>query len=330
MTLPYILTLPRLHELAAPLYLLLLGLEWLLVTRGMARGHFERRDTHTSLTMGIGSIVVPMLVGTLGAGAIFWAWENRLATLGFGWWVFVLCFLLDDLRFYWGHRLSHRSRWFWAAHVVHHSSQEYNLSTALRQPWTGAITGQVLLAVPLALAGFHPALIAFCGSLNLFYQFFLHTESVRRLPGWAEYFLNTPSHHRVHHARNPRYLDANYAGTLIIWDRLFGTFVPELDRDPPDYGLVHNTGTFNPVVVALGEYGGIARDVLKPGARLVDRIAYFLAPPGFSHDGSRKDSLTIKRDYLALHPEEAGSPGFEATVSAVRRRDEGPTERKSR
>lgn len=310
MQLPYILTLPRIHELAAPIYLVLLAAEYLLVQRGILAGRFRREDTHTSLIMGIGSIVGAMLLGTAGVGLVLWAHEHRIATLGFDWWVFVLCFVIDDLRFYWSHRISHRSRWFWAAHVVHHSSEFYNLSTALRQPWTGTITGLVLLAVPLAYLGFHPALIGFCASLNLFYQFFLHTEAVKRMTAWVEYVCNTPSHHRVHHARNPRYLDANYAGTLIIWDRLFGTFVPELDRDPPVYGLVKNVDSFNPVTVALGEYAGIAKDAMAGGASIADRIRYVFAPPGYSHDGSRQDSHAIKRAFLAAHPDERGSEGL--------------------
>jgi sterol desaturase/sphingolipid hydroxylase (fatty acid hydroxylase superfamily) len=312
MELPAILTLPRLHELAAPLYIAFLLGEAFLVRRGAIKGRFLREDTHTSLIMGIGSIVVPIFLATLGAGAVYWAYENRLTTIGFEWWAFVLCFLLDDLRFYWGHRLGHRSRWFWAAHVVHHSSEYYNLATALRQPWTSVVSGLVLLAVPLAWLGFHPALIAFCASLNLIYQFFLHTESVGRLHPWIEAVFNTPSHHRVHHARNPRYLDANYAGTLIIWDKLFGTFVPELDRDKPVFGLVKNIETFNPFVVALGEYWGIVRDVTAKGVPFRDRLCYAFAAPGFSHDRSRRDSHMIKADFLREHPEEAGTEGLAA------------------
>jgi sterol desaturase/sphingolipid hydroxylase (fatty acid hydroxylase superfamily) len=312
MDLPYILTLPRLHELAAPLYLVLLLTEYVLVRRGLLSGHFRQEDTHTSLIMGIGSIVGAMVFGTLGAFTIWWAYDNRMATIGFEWWAFVLCFILDDLRFYWGHRISHRSRWFWAAHVVHHSSEFYNLSTALRQPWTGTITGLVIIAVPMVWLGFHPALVGFCASLNLFYQFFLHTEAVKRFPWWIEAVFNTPSHHRVHHARNPRYLDANYAGTLIVWDRLFGTFVPELDRDPPVYGLVKNVNSYNPLKVALGEYQGIVADLLSPKASLADRLKYLFAPPGYSHDGSRQDSHAIKRHFLIDHPEERGTEGLAA------------------
>jgi len=316
MPLPDILTMPRLHEVAAPLYLVALLGEYLLVTRGVLKGRFRREDTHTSLIMGIGSVVSSLIIAGLGVGAVLWAYDNRIATIGFAWWAFVACFVLDDLRFYWGHRLSHRSRWFWAAHVVHHSSEHYNLSTALRQPWTGQLTGQILLAVPLAFVGFHPALIAFSASLNLVYQFFLHTESVGRLPAWFEAVFNTPSHHRVHHARNPRYLDANYAGTLIIWDRLFGTFVPELDRDRPIFGLVKNIDTFNPITVALGEYGGIARDVFGAKRSLLHRLRYLFAPPGWCHDASRKNSHEIKSDFLREHPEEAGTEGLPTSLTA--------------
>ena len=317
MELPQILTLPRLHEIAAPIYLAFLAVEYWLVARGAWRGHFLRPDTHTSLTMGIGSIVSGIVIGSLGLWIVWWAYESRIATIGFAWWAFVVCFVLDDLRFYVSHRIQHRSRWFWAAHVVHHSSEYYNFSTALRQPWTAQFTGLVLLAVPLAWFGFHPALIGFCASLNLFYQFFLHTESVGRLHPWIEAVFNTPSHHRVHHAKNPRYLDANYAGTLIVWDRLFGTFVPELDRDKPVFGLVKNIETYNPVVVALGEYWGIAKDAVGPSRSLLDRLRYVFAPPGWSHDFSRKDSHAIKADFVREHPEEAGSVGLPVKTLAA-------------
>ncbi len=310
MQLPTILTLPPLHEIAAPLYLFFLFIEYGLVAGGIARGKFRREDTHTSIIMGIGSVVSGVFVGSLGVGAVLWAYDHRVWTIGFEWWAFVICFVLDDLRFYWGHRLQHRSRWFWASHVVHHSSEFYNLSTALRQPWLGQITGLTIMSVPLAYLGFHPALIAFAASLNLVYQFFLHTEAIKRFPAWFEAVFNTPSHHRVHHARNPRYLDANYAGTLIVWDKLFGTFVPELDRDPPQYGLVKNLETYNPITVALGEYWAITRDVVSPKLSLTNRIRYFFAPPGFSHDNSRRDSLKIKADYISEHPEERGTEGL--------------------
>jgi hypothetical protein len=129
---------------------------------------------------------------------------------------------------------------------------------------------------------------------------------------WVEAVMNTPSHHRVHHARNPRYLDANYAGTFIVWDKLFGTFVPELDRDPPQFGLVKNLGTFNPLRIATHEWLGIFTDALQRGLSWKQRLLYAFAPPGWSHDQSRDDSHAIKRDFVARHPDEAGTEGLEA------------------
>ncbi len=144
-----------------------------------------------------------------------------LFDFGFQWWAFALIFFAEDFIYYWFHRLSHEHRFWWAAHVNHHSSCHYNLSTALRQTWTGNVAGTFLLWMPLALIGFPPELIVFQKGVSLVYQFWIHTEAVGRLPRPVEWFFNTPSHHRVHHATNPRYLDRNYAGILIIWDRLF-------------------------------------------------------------------------------------------------------------
>jgi len=230
--------------------------------------------------------------------------------LGASWWVIAICFVLDDLRYYWVHRFGHRIRWVWASHVNHHSSQHYNLTTALRQTWTGTFTFMMVVRAPLILLGFHPAIVLFCGGLNLIYQFWIHTEAIGKMPRWFEAVMNTPSHHRVHHGRNPRYLDSNYAGVFIIWDKMFGTFVPELEAEKPRYGLVHNLGTFNPMRVAFHEWVGIFRDVIQPGLTLRERLLYCIAPPGWSHDGSRDTSDTIKQKYVEKTPAARGSPGL--------------------
>ena len=192
----------------------------------------------------------------------------------------------------------------------HHSSQHYNLSTALRQTWTGTVTFMMILRTPLILLGFSPEMVIFCGGLNLVYQFWIHTEAIGKMPRWFEAVMNTPSHHRVHHGRNARYLDANYAGTFIVWDKLFGTFVPEQADEKVEYGLVRNLGTFNPIRVALHEWIGIFRDVSRRGLSVRDRFMYMFAPPGWSHDGSRQTSEDIKRDYVARNPAARGTPGL--------------------
>lgn len=292
--------LPDISSFAAPLYIGLILLEIALIAKFRARGDYETRDTVTSLLMGTGSVIVPLLL----AGTAY-AWlkaleialyDWRLFDLGFEWWAFVIAFIGYDFVYYWSHRFQHTIRWGWASHVIHHSSQHYNLSTALRQTWTGLFTGFFVLSIPLILLGLHPAVIAFAASLNLLYQFWIHTEVIDRFPRWFEAVMNTPSHHRVHHGKNPRYLDSNYAGVFIVWDRMFGTFIPEEKSDPVRYGLVKDIGTFNPFRVATHEYVAIWKDSTQPGLTIGQRLRYLFSPPGWSHDGSRKTSKDIRAE----------------------------------
>ena len=207
-------------------------------------------------------------------------------------------FFLEDLTYYAFHRLSHERRIWWAAHVNHHSSQHYNLSTALRQTWTGGIAGTWALWLPLAWLGFSPAQIAVQQGISLVYQFWIHTEAIGRMPAWFEAVFNTPSHHRVHHARNPRYLDRNYAGILIIWDRMFGTFQPELDEEKCRYGIVKNLGGFNILRVAFHEWIAIGKDLA--GSRSPREVlGYVFGRPGWSPDGSRETSEVLRAQWAA-------------------------------
>ena len=301
---------PNVTQIAIPFFVAAILIELWLVRTGRAKGEFETRDSLTSLLMGTGNVAAGLLLGFVSFSALAWLWQYRVFDLGLSVWVFLAAFLLDDLRYYWYHRIAHRVRWVWAEHVNHHSSQHYNLSTALRQSWTWLFTGMFVLQAPLVLLGFHPAVIVFVFGFNLVWQFWIHTETIGKLPRWFEFVFNTPSHHRVHHATNPRYLDANYAGTLIVWDRMFGTFVEELEEDRPRYGIVKNIGTFNPVKVAFHEYVGIGKDVFSPGLTLRQRLGYLFMPPGWSHDGSRQTSESLKADYVRRHPGEAGKPGL--------------------
>lgn len=284
--------LPDPVQYAVPGFILLILAE-MLVARARDRRRYCPRDTFTSLMLGFGSTIA----GALSAGLVYSlavaVHGFALRDIGFVWWAWILCFLLDDLAYYVFHRSAHRVRWFWASHVIHHSSQHYNLSTALRQTWTGFISLAFIFRLPLFLIGFPPEMVFFCAGLNLIYQFWIHTEMVGRMPRWFEAVMNTPSHHRVHHATNAAYLDRNYAGVFIIWDRMFGTFTPERDDLPPRYGLVKNLGRFNPIWAAFHEWVGIARDVARaPGWRA--RLLYAFGPPGWSHDGSRDTSETIR------------------------------------
>lgn len=268
---------------AVPVFLLVLILEavsYRFLPDDEERG-FEVRDTATSLSMGIGSLVVGLPWKAV--AVVAYAGLYQLAPWHLpvdAWWTWVLLFLADDVAYYWFHRLHHEMRVLWASHVVHHSSQFYNLSTALRQSWTPMTSLPFWL--PLALLGFPPWMILLQQAISLIYQFFLHTERVDRLWRPIEWIFNTPSHHRVHHASNAGYLDRNYAGILIVWDRLFGTFSPEAVR--PVYGLTKNISTYNPVRVAFGEYAALWRDVRTAG-RWRDRVGYLVRRPGWMPAG---------------------------------------------
>ncbi len=285
---------------AIPGFVLLVLVE-MIWARRKAPEKYEPRDTLISLGMGLGSNVAGLLTGGLIAALYLAVYPFRLLDIGWQWWAWILCFVLDDMAYYWFHRFAHRVRWMWASHVNHHSSQHYNLSTALRQTWTGTIALGFLFRMPLLLIGFHPAMIAFCAGLNLIYQFWFHTEAIGKCPRWFEAVMNTPSHHRVHHATNPLYLDKNYAGVFIVWDKLFGTFQPELDDQRIHYGIVKQLGSFNLLWVAFHEWIGIARDVWN--APWGSKFGYVWRPPGWSHDGSRDTSDAIRERWLALQRE---------------------------
>ena len=281
---------------AVPGFVLLVLAE-MLVARAKDRRRYCPRDTLTSLLLGFGSTIA----GALAAGALFLMAERihafRIVDIGFVWWAWIACFVLDDLAYYAFHRSAHRVRWFWASHVIHHSSQHYNLSTALRQTWTGFLSLAFLFRLPLFLV-FPPEMVFFCAGVNLIYQFWIHTEMIGRMPRWFEAVMNTPSHHRVHHATNPLYLDRNYAGVFIVWDRMFGSFVAEDEAERPRYGIVKQLGSFNPLWAAVHEWVGIACDVWHaPG--LAAKIGYMVGPPGWSHDASRDTSETIRAKWAA-------------------------------
>jgi len=265
-----------------------------------ARGTLNSVDDSVSIFMGLMSVVTNGAAAFITLGMLLWAEQFKIFDLPLTLTVIIACFILDDLRYYLHHRIAHRCRWPWAMHIIHHSSRRYSLAVALRQGWTKHFTGTTVLKIPLVLVGFNPILVIFCGALNAVYQFFLHTETVHKLPKWFEAVFNTPSHHRVHHGKNPEYLDSNYAGTLIIWDKIFGTFVPENENAYPDYGLVKDFETFNPFKIFIHEYWSILKDVFGSKRSLKDRLLYIVAPPGWSHDNSRKTSKDIKREYYKM------------------------------
>ena len=293
------MNLPDPVALAIPAFIVLMIAELALGYFRLRAVRYELKDTAASLIMGVGNLATGIPFIVLIYGFILALYEIRLFDIGFQWWAFVAIFFAQDFCYYWFHRLSHEHRFWWAAHINHHSSQHYNLSTALRQTWTGNIAGTFIVYAPLPLLGFPPKMIAFSMGISLVYQFWIHTEAIRRLPPPIEWVFNTPSHHRVHHATNPRYLDRNYAGILIIWDRMFGTFVPEDDSEPCRYGIVRQIATFNPIRIAFHEWVDMVRDARAAG-NWRDALGYLYHAPGWRPDGSGRTSDVIRDEWRAL------------------------------
>lgn len=209
------------------------------------------------------------------------------------WWAWTILFLLDDVTYYWFHRLNHQVRIFWAGHVSHHSAIRMHYVTALRQG-VGERIHKYVFWLPLPLLGFDALMVFMMMSINLFYQFWTHTELIKKLPKPIEWLFNTPSHHRVHHASNNRYLDRNHAGVFILWDRLFGSFSQEVDHDPPRYGLTQNLNNHAPLHVVGHEYAAIWRDI-KRATRWQDKLKYIFWAPGWSHDGPDKRAKILRQ-----------------------------------
>lgn len=240
--------------------------------------------------------------------AIYWAEDHQLGLIslkstGLS---FALLFFGQELAYYWFHRCSHRVRWFWLSHAVHHSSNEMNLSAAYRVAVTDGITGRLLFYVPLVWLGFSSDAVFIALDLALFYQFWIHLHWMPKL-GLLEYILNTPSHHRVHHAANLAYLDANYGSTLIIFDRIFGTFVAERVDEPCRYGLVTPLASNNPLVIDSHEWASLIRDLWRARS-LGAWIGHLFGPPGWRPNGEGLTTAALRRAALLEPMQEALLP----------------------
>ena len=257
---------------------------------------YEPKEALASIGMGLGSLVIDLLMKGLAFGTytlIFDSVHVNNGGLGWHWWVWLLILFADDFTFYWHHRFSHEIRILWAAHINHHSSQTMNLATALRQSWAEQLY-KYIWWLWLPLVGFPPLMVMMMMSFSLIYQYWVHTELIKKMPCWYELFFNTPSHHRVHHASNVRYLDQNHAGILIIWDRLFGTFSEEREDEKPVYGITKNIHTYNLFKIASHEFIDLGKDV-KRAPKLLDKLKYIFYSPGWSHDSADLRARTLRK-----------------------------------
>ncbi len=265
--------------LSIPIFFILIGIE-LVVERFSHRKLYRLPDAIANLSCGITSQLSGLFMRVFAIG-IYEVVHSNLSLFKFerNWFYWLALFILVDLAYYWAHRMSHEINLFWGGHVVHHQSEDYNLSVALRQSsfqvvWTFAFS------LPLAVIGFDTLDFALMAALTTLYQFWIHTEAINKM-GWFEQVFNTPSHHRVHHGRNPKYINKNHAGTLIIWDKLFGTFQPEEER--PTYGITKPIHSWNAVWANFNHYASMAED-LKQIPTWSDKIKFIFKKPGWLPD----------------------------------------------
>ncbi|MFT7057408.1 MAG: sterol desaturase/sphingolipid hydroxylase (fatty acid hydroxylase superfamily) [Roseivirga sp.] len=277
--------------IAIPVYFLLIGIE-LIVHRIQAVKSYRLNDAITNINCGVTSQVTGAFVKVVSIGVYTLIFDQfRIFELQSSAILWITAFIAYDFFYYWAHRMSHQVNLFWGGHSVHHQSEEYNLSVALRQSSTQTLW-TFMFYMPMALIGINPIILVSVSAFNLLYQFWIHTESIDRLPKWFEAVFNTPSHHRVHHARNPKYIDKNHAGTFIIWDKMFGTFKQEEER--PIYGITKNLNSWNPIWANVAHYSDMISDI-KSIPKTKDRIRYVFEKPGWlpSYMGGQRAPLPV-------------------------------------
>lgn len=264
---------PDLILWAAPVMISLALLEFYFSWRNK-KEFYEKKDFLASLTIGLVYILQGIFTKAIMFGGILWIYNVVPWSIPVNWWTSVLCFVVLDFCRWYAHKIGHETNLFWATHVTHHNSEKYNFSTSFRLSWTQQI--KIVFFLPVSLLGFHPVVFFICHQLAVLYQFWIHTELIRRLPAWFRFIFVTPSHHRVHHGRNEKYLDKNYGSTFIIWDRIFGTFQPE--EEQAEYGILDQPQGYNPVKLVFHVWGDIFRNMRK-AKTMKEALAILWQPP---------------------------------------------------
>ncbi len=248
--------LPNIILYAAPVMIALVTLEW-IISYYKKKDYYDGKDTLAATAIGLGNVAISAVLKIATFVFVLFFYNLVFWSFPFAWWAYILCYIWIDFWRYWAHRVAHENRFWWATHVTHHSSEKYNWSVSFRLGWTQHI--KIIFFIPVALAGFHPIMFLICHQIGVLYQFWIHTEYIKRLPKPIEYIFSTPSHHRVHHARNEKYLDKNYGSTFIIWDRMFGTF--QAEEEKPHYGISTPVNSYNPIYLCFHEWMAIVKDV---------------------------------------------------------------------
>jgi sterol desaturase/sphingolipid hydroxylase (fatty acid hydroxylase superfamily) len=279
--------------MSIPIYALFIPLE-LFASNYLHKQWYSWKETLSNIYLNVLNALIDGAFRVVALGILLHVFSYKIFNLEHSWWYWLLLFLLEDCAFYFEHRVDHYCRFFWAVHVTHHSSEEYNLSTGFRSSVLMPFY-RFMYFMPLALIGFHPVDIAFMYAATQIYGILVHTESIRTMPKWFEVLFVSPSHHRVHHASNVLYLDKNMGMCLIIWDKFFGTFQEELPSEPVKYGLTKAAAKpHHPFFMVFHEWLNIIRDASKKGLSLKHRLQYIFMPPGWSHDGSSQTAKQMR------------------------------------
>lgn len=303
----------KLYVYALPVFMLAIVIE-ALYYRFVLERSYRWSVTGANFVVAIGRLLTDLVTKGAVLAVYFVAYEVRLFDIPLDRWEsWLALFVAVEVAYYWLHRYSHEIRWMWAQHSVHHSARQITLSVAYRLGWTQFVAGPWLFLVPVCWLGFDPRAVLLMYAASLLYQFWLHTEAVGRL-GWLEWIFNTPSHHRVHHAVEPEYLDRNYGGVLIVWDRLFGTFAEERDG-PRTYGLVRQIDTLNPVKIAFAEWAAMLAD-LRRASTPAEALGYMFRAPGWRPDGTGLTTRAIRAAARVAEDSRRGSSESEAKVAA--------------
>lgn len=269
---------PAYMLLAIPVFFLAMGIEW-AYGYSKKQNWYRLNDSVNNILVGLGQQLWSLVTKTMVFGLYVWIYQNySFYKISATWWSFVLCLVLFDFLFYWAHRWGHEMNIFWGAHAVHHQSEEYNLSVALRQSWFHNMLAFVIF-LPIPFLGFDPLTFGVAAIAQTLYQFWIHTKAVDRMPAWFEYIFNTPSHHRVHHAINPEYIDRNHAGVFMVWDRMFGTFVQEKNDTEIFYGTTTQLKSWNPAWANVEYYVTLFEKAKK--MLWTDRLKLIFARPGW-------------------------------------------------
>ena len=277
--------------ISTPLYMMVIGLE-IFLSHLQQKSTYTLKDTIQNIYLMLANAGIDVLFRGIYIGIILsYFYDHRLGALDSGWLYWAWLFIAEDFMYYWLHRVDHHCRLFWATHVTHHSSEKFNFTVGFRSSVMEPLY-RFIYFIPLAALGFKPLDIAFVYAATQIWGILVHTEKINKL-GWLEHILVTPSHHRVHHASNPKYLDKNMGMFLIIWDKIFGTFQPELpdtDYQQMKYGLTKALENEAPANIIFHEWKTIGADLRRKDISWKNKMAYLLGPPGWSHDGSRKTS----------------------------------------